>query len=286
MALKAEEVYGALITYINSTLQGLGALRGKPCTIKSIEHKDGQNTVIFEWTGEDGVKKTSKMVVNDGTPIYVWEGDGTTYKYGDLVIYASAFYRCIYENSDTTFDESHWQEIGSSDGNYDIVPDETFLPTRFTPADKKMFYAYEEDVFYFWNGYNWAKKFDLSKKQDKLTPKDGIIIKKNDDTEETEISIDCMTSEELSEMWKDAGVLELSAQAVNISVGASDTVTVTKQSGTVTVASEDETVSTATMSGNTITIQGVAAGATKIIATAGKSAGNRKIEKTIDVTVV
>ena len=280
------EAYALSRSYTTKTVIGLGALKGSPCRIKETEHKDGRTKIVFEWTANDGTTRETTIYVYDGTPIYVWDGDGTTYKYGDLVIYASAFYRCIYENSDTTFDESHWQEIGSSDGNYDIVPDETFLPTRFTPADKKMFYAYEEDVFYFWNGYNWAKKLDLSKKQDKLTPKDGIIIKKNEDTEETEISIDCMTSEELYEMWKDSGVLELSTQAVNISVGASDTVTVTKHSGTVTVESADDGISTATISGNTITIQGVSAGATKIIATAEKSAGNRKIEKTIDVTVV
>lgn len=283
--MKATEAYALSRSYTAKTADALGAVKGAPCTIKSTEHKDGRNKIVFEWTGDSGAKQETTIYVYDGTPIYVWEGDGTTYKYGDLVIYASAFYRCIYENSDTTFDESHWQEIGSSDGNYDIVPDETFLPTRFTPADKKMFYAYEEDVFYFWNGYNWAKKFDLSKKQDKLTPKDGIIIKKNEDTEETEISIDCMTSEELSEMWKDAGVLELSTQAVNISVGASDTVTVTKHSGTVTVESADSAIATATINGNTITIQGVAAGSTTISVISGKISTNRKIEKAIEVTV-
>lgn len=189
--------------YTEDTVIGLGALKGANCTIKDIEKKDGQNIVTFEWTGTDGTKKETKMYVDDGTPIYEWKGDGTTYHYGDLVIYASAFYRCVYDNSDTVFDDSHWSEIGSSDGNYDIVPDESFLPTRFTPADKKMFYAYEEECFYFWNGYNWSKKLDIGKKQDKLTPKDGIKIEKNEETGETEISLDIITSEELSQMWDD-----------------------------------------------------------------------------------
>ena len=188
--------------YTEDTVIGLGALKGENCTIKSVEKKDGQNIVTFEWTGTDGTKKETKMYVEDGTPIYVWE-TGNTYHYGDLVIYSSAFYRCVYDNSDTVFDDSHWSEIGSSDGNYDIVPDESFLPTRFTSADKKMFYAYEEECFYFWNGYNWSKKLDIGKKQDKLTPKDGIKIEKNEETGETEISLDIITSEELSQMWDD-----------------------------------------------------------------------------------
>ena len=111
-----------IISYILSrqftkqSLIGMGALKGSPCKIKDIIHQDGINTVVFEWEGTDGSKRESQMVVYDGTPIYVWES-GNTYHYGDLAIYESQFYRCIVENSDVTFDDTKWNEIGSPDGN-------------------------------------------------------------------------------------------------------------------------------------------------------------------------
>ena len=141
--------------YTNDTVIGLGALKGANCTIKSIVHQDGINTVTFEWTGTDGTVQTSQMIVYDGTPIYVWES-GNHYEYGDLVIYTSAFYRCITPNSDVTFDDTKWNEIGSADGNYDIVENSTLLPARFTPADRKMYYSISDGYFWLWNGYSWV----------------------------------------------------------------------------------------------------------------------------------
>lgn len=140
--------------YTNDTVIGLGAIRGANCTIKSIVHQDGINTVTFEWTGTDGTVQTSEMIVNDGTPIYVWES-GNHYIYGDLVIYASKFYRCITENSDIVFNDTHWNEIGSPDGNYDIVETASALPVRFTAADRKLYYVIDETVFYLWDGVKW-----------------------------------------------------------------------------------------------------------------------------------
>lgn len=141
--------------FTEDTVIGLGAIKGANCTIKSIVHQDGINTVTFEWTGTDGTTKTSEMIVNDGTPIYTWVS-GNHYLYGDLIIYASAFYRCIHENSDITFDSSHWNEIGSPDGNYDIVESATGLPPRFTSADRKMYYVIDESAFYLWTGERWV----------------------------------------------------------------------------------------------------------------------------------
>lgn len=141
--------------FTEDTVIGLGALKGANCTISSIVHRDGINIVTFEWTGTDGTTKTSEMIVNDGTPIYVWQS-GNHYIYGDLVIYASMFYRCIYENSDVEFNSSHWNEIGSPDGNYDIVETASELPVRFTAADRKMYYVMDECAFYLWSGTQWV----------------------------------------------------------------------------------------------------------------------------------
>jgi hypothetical protein len=134
----------------------MGALKGSPCQVKNVVHQDGINTVTFEWEGTDGTTKTRDMVVYDGTPIYVWES-GNTYHYGDLAIYESQFYRCIVENNDATFDSTKWNEIGSPDGNYDIVQSVNLLPARFTAADRKLYYVIDENCFYLWNGTAWVK---------------------------------------------------------------------------------------------------------------------------------
>lgn len=113
------------------------------------------NTIVFKWTADNGDVKRTTIEIEDGTPIYVWES-GNTYHYGDLVIYASEFYRCITENSDTEFDGTKWNEIGSPDGNYDIVQTTDLLPARFTSADRKIYYVIADNNFYLWNGSEWV----------------------------------------------------------------------------------------------------------------------------------
>lgn len=150
--------------YTDETAIQFGGLKGAPCKVKSIVKEENRSIVTFEWENDEGETRESQMVVEDGTPIYVWT-PGISYKYGDLVIYQSCFYRCITPNSDLVFDDRKWNEIGSPDGNYDIVQNESMLPVRFTPADRKMYYAIEEDCFFFWDGYQWTRKFDdLQKK--------------------------------------------------------------------------------------------------------------------------
>ena len=141
--------------YTKDTADSLGSLRGAPCTIKSAVHQDGVNTITFEWTGTSGAKQTTVIRVWDGTPIYVWES-GNHYQYGDLCIYASCFYRCITENSDIDFDGTKWNEIGSPDGNYDIVENSDLLPALFTSADRKMYYSIADGAFWLWDGEKWA----------------------------------------------------------------------------------------------------------------------------------
>ena len=53
--------------YTDDSIEGTsGVLKGKNCTIKSIEKIDGVNTVTFQWTADDGSVKTSTMQVSDG----------------------------------------------------------------------------------------------------------------------------------------------------------------------------------------------------------------------------
>lgn len=56
--------------YTDDSIEGTsGVLRGKNCTIKSIEKIDGVNTVTFQWTADDGSVRTSTMQVLDGLPV-------------------------------------------------------------------------------------------------------------------------------------------------------------------------------------------------------------------------
>jgi len=54
------------------------------------------------------------------------------------------------------FDDTKWNEIGSPDGNYDIVATEEDLPPRFTSADRKMYYCIADGIFYLWDGTQWV----------------------------------------------------------------------------------------------------------------------------------
>ncbi|HRT02963.1 MAG TPA: hypothetical protein P5513_03390 [Candidatus Diapherotrites archaeon] len=159
MALSIE-TYALSRKYTNETAAQFGGLKGASCKVKSIEKQDGQNIVTFEWKNDDGETRQSVMYVDDGTPIYVWES-GHRYKFGDLVIYASCFYRCIQENSDIVFDDKKWNEIGNPDGQYDIVQNSSMLPPRFTSADRKLYYCIDEELFYLWDGTNWNRQDKL-----------------------------------------------------------------------------------------------------------------------------
>ena len=147
--------YAISKNYTDETAIQFGGLKGAPCKVKSVTKENGQNIVTLEWKNDDGDTRESKIYINDGTPIYTWE-PGYPYEYGDLVIYESCFYRCITKNSDTVFDDRKWNEIGSPDGNYDIVNTSSDLPIRFTPADRKMYWCIEDCVFYLWTGTEWV----------------------------------------------------------------------------------------------------------------------------------
>lgn len=65
--MKSEEIIGMLKSYINQTLVGMGALKGAPCTVKSVEEDPGVHVVTMEWTDNDGNKQTKSYTVLDGT---------------------------------------------------------------------------------------------------------------------------------------------------------------------------------------------------------------------------
>lgn len=180
--------------YTDNSIKGIsGVLAGKNCTISSATKADGVTTVVFKWTADDGTSKTTEIQIDDGTPIYVWTS-GNHYNYGDLAIYESCFYRCITPNSDTVFDDTKWNEIGSPDGNYDIVQRRALLPSRFTSADRKMYFSIEDECFFLWNGLRWVTEFNYVAGQ-------GITIERSADGEGKVISVNSITQQELADMW-------------------------------------------------------------------------------------
>lgn len=52
--------------YADSIANSLGAVKGAPCTIKSITEGADGATVVFEWTGTDGAKQTSTTFLPSG----------------------------------------------------------------------------------------------------------------------------------------------------------------------------------------------------------------------------
>ena len=75
----AEEALAIAKSYIKKSLEGVGALKGAPCTIKSIAEVDGGQKVTFEWTGTSGTKQTSEMIVKNGVSIPSLDENGVLY---------------------------------------------------------------------------------------------------------------------------------------------------------------------------------------------------------------
>ena len=52
--------------YTKDTANGLGAVKGAACTIKSIEPTETGQRITFEWTGDNGAKQTASLEVTNG----------------------------------------------------------------------------------------------------------------------------------------------------------------------------------------------------------------------------
>lgn len=153
--------------YTDNSLIGIGALKGAPCKVKKVETVNDQVIITLEWKDDLDNTHESKVTLQNGTPIYEWRS-GMAYNYGDLAIYEAEFYRCTTPNSDVVFNPAHWAEIGSPDGNYDIVEKLSDLPVRFSAADRKMYFVIDEGYFYLWNGTEWVSQEPAAIPLDKI----------------------------------------------------------------------------------------------------------------------
>ena len=67
--MTAEEAYVLSKYFTKKSLDGQGALKGAPCTIKSTTKVSDGTNITFEWTGTSGTKQTSTIKVMDGLSI-------------------------------------------------------------------------------------------------------------------------------------------------------------------------------------------------------------------------
>ena len=63
----SQEQIKELKQYVDDTIEGAGAVAGKPCQIQSITPITGGNRVVFLWVDNAGTSHTSQMDVMDGT---------------------------------------------------------------------------------------------------------------------------------------------------------------------------------------------------------------------------
>ena len=52
--------------YTEQSLDGVGALKGAPCTIKSTAETDEGTIIVFEWIGTSGTTETKSIIIKNG----------------------------------------------------------------------------------------------------------------------------------------------------------------------------------------------------------------------------
>lgn len=146
--------YALCKKYTDESLDGVGALKGAPCKVRSVEKIDGRSIVTLEWKSDSGVVKTSEVYVNDGVSVWIANRE---YAVNDIVVKDNILYICETANSDATFDPLKWAAIssGSVGGDFKIIDTLSQRPSDLGPDDRQMDYCIEDGNFYLWNGLQW-----------------------------------------------------------------------------------------------------------------------------------
>ena len=146
--------YALCKKYTDKSLDGIGALKGAPCTVQSVVKTDGRSVVTLEWQSNSGVIQTSKVYVNDGVSIWI---SGRDYAVNDVVIKNNQLFICNTANTDTTFDPSKWSVvISGGNDDFNIIDVASDLPASFGPTDRKVYYCIANNTYYLWDGTKWS----------------------------------------------------------------------------------------------------------------------------------
>ena len=116
--------------YTDKSIEGLGAIKGAPCTIKSTTETSEGTEVVFEWTGTDGSTETKTITIKNGVSITDIEisgnnhlictmSDGSTIDAGEVpnVKGDTGFSPTIEENPNNT-DEIYKLDITNESGTF------------------------------------------------------------------------------------------------------------------------------------------------------------------------
>ena len=109
--------------YTDESVLGAGALKGKNCTIESIEQIEGGSRVTFQWTLDNGTVETDTMDVMDGE-------DGLGIKSVDI---NSSNHLIVTYDDDTTHDAGLIEGGGS--GSTVVVTPTVFSGTKIAEID-------------------------------------------------------------------------------------------------------------------------------------------------------
>lgn len=66
MGMNGDIAFALAKKYTAETADGLGAVKGAACTIKSIEPTETGQKITFEWTGNSGAKQTAALELANG----------------------------------------------------------------------------------------------------------------------------------------------------------------------------------------------------------------------------
>ena len=176
--MRPEDALQQAKAYVRKTADALGAVKGAPCTIKSIEQTDTGQKIIFEWIGNSGVKETSTLELRNGPkgdpgesvsvmvngikyepvngvinlPDYSTGGGTTDFKYADeRPTEAGTIGELVFNNLPApgafvgwVYTQFGWLGFGKIEGGSE-EPDEPIAPNTFTLSDGSQFLVLDEN---------------------------------------------------------------------------------------------------------------------------------------------
>ena len=104
--------------YTEQSLDGVGALKGAPCTIKSTTETDEGTIVVFEWTDNNGITQETTILVKNGADGK--DGNGVVKVEKINTVDLVDTYRMTFDDG-STFDYEVVNGGGSGSGKIDII---------------------------------------------------------------------------------------------------------------------------------------------------------------------
>lgn len=125
--------------YTEQSLDGVGALKGAPCTIKSTTETDEGTIVVFGWTGNNGISQETTILIKNGKDGKDGNGIAKIEKISTVGLIDT--YRITFDDG-STFDYEITNGRGSTGGasTWSEVNDKPFetIGSDFTVVDNEL----------------------------------------------------------------------------------------------------------------------------------------------------